>query len=190
MQMVLILATGYGIAVSPPAAKGIDWIASKIRTPAMVYVIVTAVGCLFSFVSWGWIVLTAILGRELAVRVKKVDYRLLTACVYTALLPWHGGLSGSVPLLIDTPNNFLIKRGSRRNKATSQGFYGLHFSFMHLVCDRLFHLRNLVADVKSDSQTRWHFHGISESVTFQQQTICGSVDNSAFIITFKLIIPP
>lgn len=111
MQMVLILATGYGIAISPPAAKGIDWIASKIKTPAMVYVIVTAVGCIFSLVSWGWIVMTAVLGRELAVRVKKVDYRLLAACIYTALLPWHGGLSGSVPLLVNTPNNFLIKQG-------------------------------------------------------------------------------
>jgi len=110
MQMVLILATGYTIAISPPATRGIDWIASKIKTPAMVYIIVTAVGCIFSFVSWGWIVLTAVLGRELAVRVKGVDYRLLAACVYTSLLPWHGGLSGSVPLLVNTPGNFLIKQ--------------------------------------------------------------------------------
>jgi short-chain fatty acids transporter len=56
-------------------------------------------------------VLTAVLGRELAVRVKKVDYRLLAACVYASLLTWHGGLSGSVPLVINTPDNFLIKQG-------------------------------------------------------------------------------
>jgi short-chain fatty acids transporter len=111
MQMVLILATGYAIAISPPAAKGIDWLASKTKTPAMVYLVVTAVGCIFAFISWGWIVLTAVLGRELAARVKKVDYRLLAACIYASLLPWHGGLSGSVPLLINTPENFLIKQG-------------------------------------------------------------------------------
>jgi short-chain fatty acids transporter len=109
MQMVLILATGYAIAISPPASKGIDWLAAKTRTPAMVYVIVTGVGCIFSMISWGWVVLTAVLGRELAIRVKKVDYRLLAACIYTSILPWHGGLSGSVPLLINTPDNFLIK---------------------------------------------------------------------------------
>ncbi|UCH22861.1 MAG: short-chain fatty acid transporter, partial [Deltaproteobacteria bacterium] len=94
MQMVLILVTGYAIALSPPAAKGIDWLASKIKSPAMVYVIVTGVGCIFSMISWGWVVLTAVLGRELAIRVKKVDYRLLAACIYTSILPWHGGLSG------------------------------------------------------------------------------------------------
>ncbi len=112
MQMVLILATGYAIAISPPASKGIDLIASKIQTPAMVYVIVVFVGCLFSFVSWGWIVLTGVLARELAKRIKKVDYCLLSACVYTTLLPWHGGLSGSIPLLLNTPDNFLITTGT------------------------------------------------------------------------------
>jgi short-chain fatty acids transporter len=111
MQMVLILVTGYAIALSPPAARGIDWLASKIKSPAMVYVIVTAVGCIFAFISWGWIVLTAVLGRELAIRVEKVDYRLVAACIYTSLLPWHGGLSGSVPLLINTPGYFMIKDG-------------------------------------------------------------------------------
>jgi short-chain fatty acids transporter len=69
MQMVLILATGYAIAISPPAAKGIDWLASKTKTPAMVYIVVTAVGCIFSFISWGWIVLTAVLGLCVCVSV-------------------------------------------------------------------------------------------------------------------------
>ena len=52
-----------------------------------------------------------LLARELAARVKKVDYRLLTACVYVSFLPWHGGLSGSIPLTMNTPNNFLIAGG-------------------------------------------------------------------------------
>jgi short-chain fatty acids transporter len=112
MQMVLILVTGYAIAISPPAAKFIDWLASKIKTPVMVYGVVVFMGCIFSLISWGWIVLTAVLGRELATRVKKVDYRLLAACVYVAFIPWHGGLSGSVPLVLNTPDNFLIKAGA------------------------------------------------------------------------------
>ncbi len=111
MQMVLILTTGYAIAISPPAARLIDRLASRIKRPAMVYVIVVFAGCVFSLVSWGLIVLTAVLGRELAVRVRKVDYRLLAACIYTSLLPWHGGLSGSVPLLLNTPENFLVRTG-------------------------------------------------------------------------------
>jgi short-chain fatty acids transporter len=111
MQMVLILVTGYAIAISPPAGKFLDWLSTKIKTPVAVYAMVTFMGCIFAFISWGWIVLTAVLGRELAVRVKKVDYRLLAACVYTSFLPWHGGLSGSIPLVLNTPGNFLIKAG-------------------------------------------------------------------------------
>ena len=112
MQMVLILVTGYAIAISPPASRAIDWLASKIKTPVLVYGTVVFVGGIFSLISWGWIVLTAVLARELALRVKKVDYRLLAACVYVSFLTWHGGLSGSVPLVINTPDNFLIKAGT------------------------------------------------------------------------------
>lgn len=109
MQMILILVTGYAIAISPPAEKFLNWLAERVKTPVAVYAVVTFMGCIFSLISWGWIVLTAVLGRELARRVKKVDYRLLAACVYTAFLPWHGGLSGSIPLVLNTPENFLIK---------------------------------------------------------------------------------
>lgn len=111
MQMVLILATGYAIAISPPAARLIDALVAPIRSPTVVYAMVVALGCGFALVSWGWIVLTAVLARELALRVRGVDYRLLAACVYVSFLPWHGGLSGSVPLVLNTPDNFLIAGG-------------------------------------------------------------------------------
>ena len=109
MQMVLILVTGYAIAISPPAEKFLDWLATKVKSPVAVYGVVTFVGCIFSLISWGWIVLTAVLARELAKRVKKVDYRLVAACVYVSFLPWEGGLSGTVALVLNTPGNFLIK---------------------------------------------------------------------------------
>lgn len=111
MQMVLILVTGYAIAISPIASRFIDWIAKRINKPILVYATVIFVGQIFSLISWGWIVLTAVLARELALRVKGVDYRLTAAAVYAALLPWHGGLSGSIPLVLNTPDNFLIKAG-------------------------------------------------------------------------------
>jgi len=44
--------------------------------------------------------------------VRGVDYRLLAAGVYASNLSWHGGLSGSIPLLLNTPENFLIKAGA------------------------------------------------------------------------------
>ncbi len=111
MQMVLILVTGYAIAISPIASRFTDWLASKINKPVGVYATIMITGQLFSMISWGWIVLTAVLARELAMRVKGVDYRLTAAAVYATFLPWHGGLSGSIPLVVNTPENFLIKAG-------------------------------------------------------------------------------
>ena len=111
MQMVLILVTGYAIAISPIASRFIDWLAARISKPVAVYATIMIAGQIFSMISWGWIVLTAVLARELAMRVKGVDYRLTAAAVYATFLPWHGGLSGSIPLVINTPENFLIKAG-------------------------------------------------------------------------------
>ncbi len=111
MQMVLILVTGYALAISPPITRFLDWLSTKVRTPVGVYLTVTGVGLIFNLISWGWIVLAAVLARELGRRVKGVDYRLLAACVYTTNIIWHGGLSGSIPLVINTPDNFLIKAG-------------------------------------------------------------------------------
>ena len=111
MQMVLILATGFAIALSPPASRAIDALAKFARTPGAVYVVVLVAGGLFNLVSWGWTVLAAVLGRELARRVKGVDYAYLIACVYLSGQPWVGGLSSSIPLLLNTPGNFLIESG-------------------------------------------------------------------------------
>jgi short-chain fatty acids transporter len=50
-------------------------------------------------------VVGAIFAKELAIRVKGVDYRLLIASAYTGFLFWHAGLSGSVPLALASGSN-------------------------------------------------------------------------------------
>lgn len=111
MQMVLLLATGYAIALSPIAGGLIDRLSRLARTPAAVYVLVMLAGALFGLVSWGWVVLTAVLARELARRVPGVDYAYVVACVYIASGAWVAGLSSSIPLLLGTEGNFLIESG-------------------------------------------------------------------------------
>jgi len=111
MQMVLILSTGYAIALSPAAGRVIDRLSGLAGTPGAVYVLVLVVGGLFSLVSWGWLVLTAVLARGLARRVEGVDYAYLVACVYISGTPWVGGLSSTIPLLMNTDGNFLIEAG-------------------------------------------------------------------------------
>jgi len=111
MQMVLILVTGYAIALSAPVAHLIDRLAAKITRPGTVYLVVLVAGGLLVLVSWGWVVLTAVLGRELARRVRGVHYPFLVACAYLSSNAWVVGLSSSIPLLLNTPGNFLIEAG-------------------------------------------------------------------------------
>jgi short-chain fatty acids transporter len=111
MQVVLILVTGYAIALSAPVARAIDRLALNIKHPASVYLTVLIVGGLLNLVSWGWMVLAAVLGRELALRVRGIHYPFLIACVFFSSGSWVTGLSSSIPLLLNTPGNFLIQAG-------------------------------------------------------------------------------
>ncbi|MBT8301779.1 MAG: TIGR00366 family protein, partial [Maribacter sp.] len=109
MQIVLIIITGFSIALSPIVKKGIDYIARYINTPGQVYVLVVLSGILLCLVSFGWLVITCVLAREFAKRVKGVNYPFLIACVYFSLNSWVLRTSSSIPLLLNTENNFLIE---------------------------------------------------------------------------------
>jgi len=111
MQIILILVTGFAIAISPQVAHLIDRLALTINRPGQVYLAVLIAGELLNLVSWGWVVLAAVLGRELAIRVRGVHYPYLIACAFVSSGSWVAGLSSSIPLLLNTPGNFLIEAG-------------------------------------------------------------------------------
>lgn len=108
MQIVLIIITGFSIALSPIVEKGIDKLTLFIKTPEQVYFFVILIGTLLCMVSFGWVVISCVLARELALRVKGVNYPFLIACVYFSMGSWVLGLSSSIPLLLNTEDNFLI----------------------------------------------------------------------------------
>jgi short-chain fatty acids transporter len=111
MQMVLILVTGYSIALSPLAGNLIGRLTKRINSPRQVYLVIMVTGMLLSFVSWGWLVITAVFARELALRVKGLNYPYLVACVYFSGGIWVTGLSSTIPLLLNTQKNYLIEAG-------------------------------------------------------------------------------
>jgi len=109
MQIVLLIITGYSIALSPIVKRGIDNITKYINTPGQVYLLVVFLGMLLSMVSFSWIVITSVLARELAIRVKGVNYPYLVACVYFSLNSWVMGLSSTIPLYLNEKEaNILI----------------------------------------------------------------------------------
>ncbi|PNQ72401.1 short-chain fatty acid transporter [Hanstruepera neustonica] len=111
MQIILILVTGFSIALSPVIGRLIDRLTKYINSPGQVYFFVVFIGLLLSLVSFGWIVITGVLARELALRVKGVNYPFLIACVYVSMCGWVTGLSSTIPLLLNSENNYLIEAG-------------------------------------------------------------------------------
>jgi short-chain fatty acids transporter len=119
MQMVLLVITGFCIALSPLVKIAIDRLATIIKSPKQVYFFVILIGTLLALVSWGWIVITAVLARELAIRIKGINYPFLIACVYFSGVIWVSGLSSSIPLLLNTENNFIIEAAILNNTIPS-----------------------------------------------------------------------
>jgi short-chain fatty acids transporter len=110
MQMAMILVTGHALASSSPVKRVLVALASSARTPAQGVMLVAFVGAVACAINWGFgLVLGAMLSREVAKRVQGTDYRLLVACAYMGFLTWHGGLSGSVPLVAATKGNPMEK---------------------------------------------------------------------------------
>ncbi|WP_064092002.1 short-chain fatty acid transporter [Rossellomorea aquimaris] len=106
MQMVLVLVTGYVLASSPLFKRFLGFLASFAKSPGSAIIIVTIVSMIASWINWGFgLVIGALFAKELAKRVKEVDYRLLIASAYSGFIVWHAGFSGSIPLSIATPDH-------------------------------------------------------------------------------------
>lgn len=106
MQMALIVITGHALASSGPVKRFLTSAAMLAKTPAQGVMLVTFFGAVASAFNWGFgLVVGAMFAREVAKRVANTDYRLLIASAYIGFMTWHGGLSGSIPLLAATPGN-------------------------------------------------------------------------------------
>jgi short-chain fatty acids transporter len=106
---------GYILACSPPLRRllnGLSGMANK-EKPWQAIMIMALFSMLIAWVNWGLSLIgSAMLALYIAKNNPKVDYRLLVAAAYLGLgCTWHAGLSASAPLLVNTPNNFLIKGG-------------------------------------------------------------------------------
>jgi short-chain fatty acids transporter len=104
MQMALILVTGTILATAPLFKKGLGKLAELPKNKIQAIIIVSVVSLIASWINWGFgLVIGAIFAKEVAKRVKNVDYPLLVATAYAGFLIWHAGLSGSIPLALATP---------------------------------------------------------------------------------------
>ncbi len=103
MQMVVVLLAGHVLANSPVFKKILSSMASTAKSPGSAILLVSVVSLIGCWINWGFgLVLGALFAKEIATKVKNVDYRLLIASAYSGMIIWHGGLAGSIPLSIAT----------------------------------------------------------------------------------------
>lgn len=101
MQMALVLVLGNALASSKPVKRLLVKVAVIAKTPTQAIMLVSLVSAMACWFNWGFgLIVGALLARELAKRVKNVDYRLLIAAAYSGFVVWHAGISGSVPLTL------------------------------------------------------------------------------------------
>lgn len=110
MQMLLVLVTGFMLASSPPVKRLLASLAARARSPGGAILLVSVVSLAASWINWGFgLVVGALFAKELARQIR-VDYRLLIASAYSGFVIWHGGLSGSIPLVIATEGHFTAEQ--------------------------------------------------------------------------------
>lgn len=108
MQMTMVLLAGYILAKTPPVDRFLDFVTSKIYSPKAAIITATLVGGIGSWVNWGFgLVMGGIVAQKLAMNVKGLHYPLAIAAGYSGFAVYGIGLSGSVPLLMATPGNFV-----------------------------------------------------------------------------------
>ncbi len=105
LQMCLVIITGHVLASSRPVGHLIRRIADWPSTPRQAVALVALFAMVSSWFNWGFsLVFSAVLAREVAERVKDVDYRALAASSFLGLGSiWAQGLSGSAALQMASP---------------------------------------------------------------------------------------
>lgn len=97
-QMVMMLATGYALASTPIARRGLEWVASVPSSPRSAIALTVLVSLLASWLNWGLgLVTSALLARGIAKRIP-IDFGWLVAAAYSGFVISTEGLSGSIAL--------------------------------------------------------------------------------------------
>ena len=104
MQMVMIIIGGYVVATTPLVSRLIRALAGVPKTGRGAIALIALFSMLTSLISWGLsLIFSGLLTRQLATRVKGMDYRAAGAASYLGLgATWALGLSSSAAMMMAT----------------------------------------------------------------------------------------
>jgi short-chain fatty acids transporter len=118
MQMMLMLVLGHALALSPVFDSLIARITARCHTTSQAAALVCLFAMIVGLFNWGLgLIFGAILARKMgesfSSRSLKLNYPLIGAAGYAALMIWHGGLSGSALIKVaETGNLHELMSGS------------------------------------------------------------------------------
>ncbi|MCG2634999.1 MAG: TIGR00366 family protein [Gammaproteobacteria bacterium] len=112
MQFTIALVAAYACVTSPMVFRMLDRLAALPNPdrPTQGLVLVALVSMSTGFINWAvCMIFSALFVPFVCRRNPKTDVRLLVAGAYVGMgTVWHGGLSGSAPLIMATPGNPLL----------------------------------------------------------------------------------
>jgi short-chain fatty acids transporter len=114
-QMILILALGHVVAHTRPVHGALIWIASFVKSARIAYIGLTVLAAVCALISWGiGLIVPAVLARIIAENCRdrgvRVHFPLLVSCGYSGSVVGMQGLSASIPLILNTPDHFLVDK--------------------------------------------------------------------------------
>ncbi len=114
MQFTIAMIAAHACVSSRPAHRFLDWLASRPSSPVGAIVLLGAYSMVIAYFNWAAsVVASALFVPFIARRNPKADIRLMIAAAYMGMgTVWHGGLSGSAPLILATPGNPIMEPGT------------------------------------------------------------------------------
>lgn len=110
LKMAMILLGGFVVAKSPPVHRLVLKLVEYVNTPAQAVLFCTFAALIASWVNWGFgLVVGGVVALEVSKRVPRAPFRVLVASSYSGFLVWHAGLSGSIPLALNTATDTITR---------------------------------------------------------------------------------
>jgi short-chain fatty acids transporter len=125
LQMAMTLVAGFVLATSPAVQSGIRAAVRRVRTPVQAVLLCTVATLVASWLNWGLgLVVGGMVALETGKRMTGAPFRVLVAASYSGFLVWHGGLSGSIPLAVNTPGNVSLQWVNGATVSTASTLFG------------------------------------------------------------------
>ncbi|QXX74376.1 short-chain fatty acid transporter [Methylovirgula sp. HY1] len=132
LQMALVLTTGVALAKAPIVKRMLEKLAGLPSQQAGAAIVVFLTSAIGSWLNWGFgLVIGAIVAREIAKRLRDVDFAFLVAAAYMGFMTWASGLSSSIALVSATHGSALNIIEKQTGKVA--GFNTTIFTYYNLV---------------------------------------------------------